>query len=158
MEFAIKDDRNKKEEDMVNVVPSVENTKTYSDFVKNRELAIEKVKSKMRGLGWYVVYLLKLSDEEYYKDANGNVTNILIPSDKLDTDKFRTCLGEVVSIGPMAYKSMRMGEAPWVKIGDIIYLDRYNGRQFSYYGIPLLVMTDEQSMVQIDDPEAFSTF
>lgn len=132
--------------------------KDREEKLEQRKLLVEKALTRFRALGWHIVYMLHLTKEEYYLDKEGNPTGILLPKDAIDRDKFQTVLGEVVSIGPLSYKAQRLGQEPWVKVGDIIFIDRYKGLQFIYYGIPFLLMQDEQALCQIDDPQEFSTF
>lgn len=122
---------------------------------ENKEKAIKGI----RVFGYNVLYLLHLQEDEYYIDPNtGKKSSIIIPIDKIETDKFRQTLGEVVGIGSEAYKSQRLGGIPWVKIGDMVYIDRYKARQFTYHGLPFIIMPDEQALCAIDEPEKFNTF
>lgn len=61
--------------------------------------------------------------------------------------KAGTTIGEVVSIGPMAWKAFdhdKPGWKPWAKIGDIVYFAKYGGK---------FITIDEETYIIINDED-----
>lgn len=55
-----------------------------------------------------------------------SVGGIIIPSDTRTREQRGMEEGEVVALGPNAYKAFDDG-TPWVKVGDIVKFQRYEG-------------------------------
>lgn len=74
-------------------------------------------------------------------------------------DKYQSCVGLVVSMGPQAYKgqnadgSPRFSEGPWCNVGDFVIFPRYEGFQATFRNVPLLIVPDDKIMGIVEDPD-----
>lgn len=60
--------------------------------------------------------------------------------------KAATTVGEVVAIGPMAWKAFdsdKIGWEPWAKIGDIVYFAKYGGKFITIDKEDYIIINDE---------------
>jgi len=81
---------------------------------------------------------------------------IIIPDSTLDVIDLIRSVGRVVKLGPLAYSRQDMlvegQKRPWCKVGDYILYGRYNGAKFSYGGVKLLWLNDDDCLGVIKDP------
>lgn len=77
---------------------------------------------------------------------------IIIPDATIETMDLIRSVGQVKSVGPMAYTRPDMGETPWCKVGDYILYPRYSGAKFSYGGVKFLLLNDDEVLAVIQDP------
>lgn len=74
-------------------------------------------------------------------------------------DKYQSCAGLVVSMGPQAYKgnnldgSPRFSEGPWCSVGDFVAFPRYEGFQITFRNVPLIIVPDDKILSIIEDPD-----
>jgi hypothetical protein len=96
------------------------------------------------------------------KDENGNPIlgedgkpkRFYIPEVVTANDKWRSCVGLVLSMGPEAYKGDRYKESgAWCRIGDWIAFPRNEGTQINYRGIPMQIIPDDRVLLIAEDPE-----
>lgn len=72
-------------------------------------------------------------------------------------EKAATVIGEVVSIGPMAWKAFD-GDSPdwkpWAKVGDVVYFAKYAGKFIKIDDQDYIIINDEDIQgIRIEDEE-----
>ena len=76
--------------------------------------------------------------------------------DTFKREKAATVVGEVVSIGPMAWKAFD-GDSPdwkpWCKIGDIVYFAKYGGKFIKIDEKDFIICNDEDIQAVIEESE-----
>lgn len=88
-----------------------------------------------------------------YIEPDRSPGGILYPEQKKDMDKFRSCVGKVIAMGPDAYKSERFASGPWTKIGNWVAIPRNEGIQFDYRGAQIMIIADDRIMLpNLADP------
>lgn len=96
-----------------------------------------------------------------------------LPESSTAHDKFRNCVGLVLSQGPEVYKGSRFQEnwairflriffnkimpkctkVAWSRVGDWVVIPRHEGVQVNYRGIPMQYIYDDRVMGVVEDPE-----
>lgn len=104
---------------------------------------------------------------------DGKTRSIYLPAMATANDKYRSCVGLVLSQGPEAYTGKRFEEplymkvirkffgkwmkptkkVPWCKVGDWVVFARQAGPQVNYRGVPLTYIPDEAIFDIVSDPE-----
>lgn len=76
---------------------------------------------------------------ELYKDeATGKSVMLVLPDTITKEDKYKSCTGCVIGIGPDAYADKEYyPTGPYCKVGDFISFPRHAGAQYNYMGIPV---------------------
>lgn len=64
---------------------------------------------------------------------------------------FLTNAGKVLGMGDLAFKHESMGGEPWVEVGDYVVFGKFVGERFSYKGVKLILLSDKQISLKIDD-------
>jgi len=81
-------------------------------------------------------------------------------------DKYQSCVGLVIGMGPQAYQGTNFDGTPrfdkeWCRVGDFVIIPRYEGIQISYGDgkrgqgnmIPLMILPDDKIYGIVEDPE-----
>lgn len=161
---------------MTTLTPNTTNETTPATYVAIRELGdsvtsfIEKreeAEAKLiieghlnfpppRVCGYHLVIKLFVGNEALSEVTNsvGEKIKIINPSVNIDANKWRSCTGLVLAIGPDAYRGKRFEErsGPWAKVGDWVVFPRHEGTQFNYRGIPMYFVPDDRLFAVVDDP------
>lgn len=80
---------------------------------------------------------------------------IMLPDETIDVQKWVHALGRVVGLGPLAFTSptlLEMGLKPEMcpKIGDYILFSPRGPWRFTYRGVTILSMNDDQFYARVD--------
>jgi len=87
------------------------------------------------------------------KNADGSASLIEAPDTISSQDRFRSCTGMVVQMGPMAYKGTKFADTgAWCKVGDWVVIGRHDGMQLDYRGRPVMLINDDKIGMVIDNP------
>lgn len=115
-----------------------------------------------RPVGYMVVVKIYVRPEELktIKDADGNDVTLYLPDMALSEDRFQSCVGLVIAIGPGAFKnpdgSVRYhGPVPF-SVGDFVQFPRADIVRVDYRGVALGLMKDDRGLMVIDDPSDFT--
>lgn len=95
-----------------------------------------------RVAGWQIMVKLKIDE----KTKGG----ILIPESLQSLEKYRTCVGQVVAMGPDAYKGKNFTGEPWCKIGDWVQFKKYDGHCTTFRKIPVYILNDDNVLIVAD--------
>lgn len=76
---------------------------------------------------------------------------IIIPDATIETMDLIRSVGQVKSMGRMAYGKPEMG-GDWCQVGDYILYPRYSGAKFAYGGVKFLLINDDEVLAVIKDP------
>lgn len=140
---------------------------SVSSFIEKREeeeakLIIEKYLNfpPPRACGYHLVIKLYLGTDEFVRNSTIETTNsvgekirILKPDTVKDMEKWRSCTGLVVGMGPDSYTGKRFeNSGPWCKVGDWVVFPRHEGTQFNYRGLPMYFLPDDRVYSVIEDP------
>ena len=66
--------------------------------------------------------------------------------DTFKREKAATVVGEVISVGPMAWKAFDGDNPdwkPWAKVGDIVYFAKYGGKFITINDEDYIIINDE---------------
>lgn len=88
-----------------------------------------------------------------FKDESGAESIILRPKTYAEEDRWRSCTGLVIGMGPDAYKHDKFKSGPWCKIGDWVVIPRHAGMQYNYRGHTIHSVNDDAIDMVIEDPE-----
>jgi co-chaperonin GroES (HSP10) len=61
--------------------------------------------------------------------------------------------GNVLAVGPQAYKGEKYPEGPWCKVGDWVIFARYAGSRFKIDGGEVRLLNDDEIIATVKDPE-----
>lgn len=133
------------------------------DLIEEREKSEAKILSEghlnflpPRVCGYYLAVKLYIGNETLSEVTNsiGEKIKIINPEVALDANKWRSCTGLVLAVGPDAYRGKRFEErsGPWAKVGDWVVFPRHEGTQFNYRGIPMYFVPDDRLFAIVDDP------
>ncbi len=84
---------------------------------------------------------------------DGSKHTLYLPDSVVAEDRYQSCAGLVVSLGPLAFKD-KDGNARMAsyRIGDFIVFPRTDVIRIDFCGVPLGIMTDDRAVVVTDDP------
>lgn len=115
------------------------------------KLAEDAIKAKVAALpvhptGWRV---LVKTPKPVEKTAGG----IIIPTKVQDEEKILTMFGEVVELGPVAYKNRPDVDfgGPWCKEGDAVLLSKYAGTKIEIDGEQYRIINDDEVQGVVND-------
>ncbi len=102
----------------------------------------------MKILGHRVLLKMHAIKQEEQKSAGGIILSNEMQIKEEDSEK-----ATVVQIGPTAFKELGDGEA-WVKVGDIVTIQRYSGKQITRGSDVYRVINDEDLLTIEDEEDA----
>lgn len=106
-----------------------------------------------RMCGYKVAVKIYLKEEAgKFTDKDGKELTIVRPDVFKNEDKFRSCTGLVIGMGPDAYKGERFKNGAWCKIGDWVVIPRHAGMQYNYRGHTMHSVNDDAIDMVIEDP------
>ncbi len=86
-------------------------------------------------------------------DVNGNKQKIYLPDTVRAEDRYQSCTGLVVAVGPDAFKDKEgKPKRELFRVGDWVVFPRADIIRVDFCGIPLGIMTDERAVIVTDDP------
>lgn len=69
-------------------------------------------------------------------------SGLILPEQAVDREQYGAVKGELVAIGPLAWKDFQGGEA-WAKVGDTVYFAKYGGFMIQDGDVQYRVLNDE---------------
>lgn len=79
---------------------------------------------------------------------------IILPDSTVEDMKYLTTVGKVLVVGKDAYKDKnRYPNGAWCQEGDYVCYGKHSGQKFFYKGIKLLLLTDDQISMIVEDPK-----
>ena len=82
------------------------------------------------------------------------VGNILVPVSNLETQVYQNAIGRIIGVGPIAWHDKGDGE-PWAHVGDWVMFGKFAGTRFTYEGVRLTVMNDDDVLLVLPNPDLF---
>ena len=130
----------------------MKNTQETSSTSKNpSKLALEqKYQAEKNKLpvptGWRILVLP-------FKGKKTTKGGILYSDELIDRQQLATVCGNVLAVGPQAYKGEKYPEGPWCKVGDWVIFARYAGSRFKIDGGEVRLLNDDEIIATVKDPE-----
>ncbi len=94
-----------------------------------------------RPIGRRIVVALHVRPEQistFKHEITGETKSLVLPDSIRKDDKFMSCTGCVIAIGPDAYSDEKwFRSGPYCKVGDFVAFPRHAGHQYNYMGIPV---------------------
>lgn len=171
------------EKEMQNLFEKYEATKSDSlGFVQENEVQIAKKRIKEclgfdppNMVGWSMAVVIY---EQKHAVIDGRKTNLWLGEISTNEEKYRNCVGLVVSQGNECYLGKRFREhllirlmrkvfgkymkpcikKPWCRVGDWIIFPRHEGQLVNYRGVPLMMLPDIKFWSVVENPEYVSRF
>lgn len=107
-----------------------------------------------RMCGYKVAVKIFIKDHNAkFIDKDGKESILLRPETYANEDRWRSCTGLVIGMGPDAYKHDKFKSGPWCKIGDWVVIPRHAGMQYNYRGHTIHSVNDDAIDMVIEDPE-----
>lgn len=107
---------------------------TREDIEKELGFAVPEAK------GYHITVRVYERDEKAVKGGM-----IELPVASRAEDRFKSMVGQVVSMGSEAYAGTRFAQSgPWCKLGDWVLYARNAGPQWCYDGIPFCSFPDDK--------------
>lgn len=115
--------------------------------------------------GYFVYVRVYQSDpEKKIQTDAGEKTLVTKTLRAINDEKYSTCAGLVISVGPQAYTgnnfdgTPRYPGGPWCKVGDWVIIPRLGSDQISYGAtreqmVPLMILADDKIMGIVPDPK-----
>ena len=100
-----------------------------------------------------LVALYAPKDEAKVKRSDGSSSLLFAPDTITSQEKYRSCTGMVVGLGPDCYQGPKFAfSGPWCRLGEWVTIPRHEGVQINYRGIPMHWLPDDKIALGIDDP------
>lgn len=115
----------------------------YFDSPEEESVANQKVQEFLGckppiTVGSKMIIALWVKDESkdgFYLNADGTKSSLAMPESDQGKDRYNSCSGMVVALGPSAYTGEKYIQSePWCKIGDWVGFPRHVGCQAVYKG------------------------
>jgi len=83
---------------------------------------------------------------------------IILPDRIKDDISYLTTVAKVLKLGDLAYRDEnKFPLGAWCKEDDYISFGKFNGQKFVYKGAKLLLLSDDQVIMRVDDPMHLDT-
>lgn len=135
---------------------------TAQSLIDQQFVALCGKKFTGRPCGYMAVIKIYVRPDELktIKNAEGNDVTLYLPDVATAEDRFQSCVGLVVAIGPGAFKNKDgtnryHGPEPYT-VGDFVMFPRSDIIRVDYRGIALGLMTDDKGLMVIDDPADYT--
>jgi len=122
------------------------------------QLTGKKFSTSAKPCGYMAVVKIYVRPEELKEitDANGKKQTLYLPDSARAEDKFQSCQGLVIAVGPSAHRKADgtpryYGGVPY-KVGDWVTFPRADIIRLDFRGVPVGVMTDDRALMVIEDP------
>lgn len=111
-----------------------------------------------KALGWLVLVAIYTPENaDKYKKEDGTYSAIIRPNNTVEQERFRSCTGMVVNMGPVAYVGDKFANTgPWCRLGEWITFPRHEGTQINYRGKPMMWLPDDRVALSLGDPSYVS--
>ena len=120
-------------------------SKSPSKFALEEKYQAEKNKLPVP-TGWRILVLP-------FKGKKKTKGGILYSDEQIERQQLATVCGNVLAVGPQAYKGEKYPEGPWCKVGDWVIFARYAGSRFKIEGGEVRLLNDDEIIATINDPE-----
>ena len=120
-------------------------SKSPSKFALEQKYQAEKNKLPVP-TGWRILVLP-------FKGKKKTKGGILYSDEQIERQQLATVCGNVLAVGPQAYKGEKCPEGPWCKVGDWVIFARYAGSRFRIEGGEVRLLNDDEIIATIKDPE-----
>jgi co-chaperonin GroES (HSP10) len=109
---------------------------------------------RMAGYFLAVKMYVSIDDTATFRDPKTGVETLIIKPDVVkNMERWHSCVGLVVALGPDCYTHEKFKHSgPWCKVGDWIVFPRHEGRHFLYRGVPIYFIPDDRIYCIVDDP------
>lgn len=98
--------------------------------------------------------------------AKKTKSGLILPDETIDHKELLTTAGRVLAMGPLCYTRSDMLKReydadfgivpevidPWCSVGDYVLYARFAGAKFSYGGVKMLMLNDDEILAVLDDP------
>ena len=126
-------------------------SETSSTSNSPSKLALEEKYQKEKNklpvpTGWRILVLP-------FKGKKKTKGGILYSDEQIERQQLATVCGNVLAVGPQAYKGEKYPEGPWCKVGDWVIFARYAGSRFKIEGGEVRLLNDDEIIATIKDPE-----
>ena len=88
-----------------------------------------------------------------FKGKKKTKGGILYSDEQIERQQLATVCGNVLAVGPQAYKGEKYPEGPWCKVGDWVIFARYAGSRFKIEGGEVRLLNDDEIIATVKDPE-----
>lgn len=92
------------------------------------EPELDRVQGVLEPAGYRILIRIPNLPEQMRKNAN-----LIMPEETRKLEEFAQLTGQVIALGPLAYKDAKFGE-PWCKPGDFVLIRAYAGTRFVMRG------------------------
>ena len=130
---------------MKNASETSSTSKSPSKFALEEKYQEEKNKLPVP-TGWRILVLP-------FKGKKKTKGGILYSDEQIDRQQLATVCGNVLAVGPQAYKGEKYPEGPWCKVGDWVIFARYAGSRFKIDGGEVRLLNDDEIIATVKDPE-----
>ena len=120
-------------------------SKSPSKFALEQKYQAEKNKLPVP-TGWRILVLP-------FKGKKKTKGGILYSDEQIERQQLATVCGNVLAVGPQAYKGEKYPEGPWCKVGDWVIFARYAGSRFKIDGGEVRSLNDDEIIATVKDPE-----
>ena len=130
---------------MKNTQETSSTSKSPSKFALEQKYQAEKNKLPVL-TGWRILVLP-------FKGKKKTKGGILYSDEQIERQQLATVCGNVLAVGPQAYKGEKYPEGPWCKVGDWVIFARYAGSRFKIEGGEVRLLNDDEIIATVKDPE-----
>ena len=130
---------------MKNTQETSSTSKSQSKFALEQKYQAEKNKLPVP-TGWRILVLP-------FKGKKKTKGGILYSDEQIERQQLATVCGNVLAVGPQAYKGEKYPEGPWCKVGDWVIFARYAGSRFKIEGGEVRLLNDDEIIATVKDPE-----
>ena len=130
---------------MKNASETSSTSKSPSKFALEEKYQEEKNKLPVP-TGWRILVLP-------FKGKKKTKGGILYSDEQIERQQLATVCGNVLAVGPQAYKGEKYPEGPWCKVGDWVIFARYAGSRFKIEGGEVRLLNDDEIIATVKDPE-----
>ena len=120
-------------------------SKSKPKFALEQKYQAEKNKLPVP-TGWRILVLP-------FKGKKKTKGGILYSDEQIERQQLATVCGNVLAVGPQAYKGEKYPEGPWCKVGDWVIFARYAGSRFKIDGGEVRLLNDDEIIATVKDPE-----
>ena len=94
------------------------------------EMELDRVQGVLEPSGFRVLIRIPNLSAQVRKNSE-----LVMPEETRQKEEFAQLVGQVISLGPLAYKDKaRFGDEPWCKPGDYVMVRSYAGTRFAMRG------------------------
>jgi co-chaperonin GroES (HSP10) len=112
-----------------------------------------------RPCGYQILVKIYTRPEDYHtiQREDGTTVSILLSNIYTSNDKWSSCVGLVMKLGPDAYKTghfkRNSSNMVWCRPGDFVIIPRHEGTLITYKDIPFMILPDDRILAVVQDPQ-----